>query len=256
MIETFSRIFSTGWERFRLRLNLQWKILLLVAVSMSLILVTSSYLHTVRTRAVIARDHYENAISQTSVLTNRIAAYDYFSSIEDYIGRHSADYYAVLAEVGQGTWNPQRDPLPWIKFCLTAHYRQANSLLRRLAEMRSIWDQLEALAKGHRLNLRVVNALAEAALGYKVRNPSYRRLAEVSNQVAKYDLKTLADLGLLIPVGERRGRFYERGEVLTQIRNSVRTPRTEEVDPFAEPDTTSSPQQGVLPGFASRPNSG
>jgi len=83
MIETFSRIFSTGWERFRLRLNLQWKILLLVAVSMSLILVTSSYLHTVRTRAVIARDHYENAISQTSVLTNRIAAYDYFSSIED-----------------------------------------------------------------------------------------------------------------------------------------------------------------------------
>jgi len=83
MIETLSRIFSTGWERFRLRLNLQWKILLLVAVSMSLILVTSSYLHTVRTRAVIARDHYENAISQTSVLTNRIAAYDYFSSIED-----------------------------------------------------------------------------------------------------------------------------------------------------------------------------
>jgi signal transduction histidine kinase len=83
MIKTLSRIFSTGWERFRLRLNLQWKILLLVAVSMSLILVTSSYLHTVRTRAVIARDHYENAISQTSVLTNRIAAYDYFSSIED-----------------------------------------------------------------------------------------------------------------------------------------------------------------------------
>jgi len=83
MIETLWRIFSTGWERFRLRLNLQWKILLLVAVSMSLILVTSSYLHTVRTRAVIARDHYENAISQTSVLTNRIAAYDYFSSIED-----------------------------------------------------------------------------------------------------------------------------------------------------------------------------
>ena len=67
----------------RLRLNLQWKILLLFAVSMSLILVTSSYLHTVRTRAVIARDHYENAISQTSVLTNRIAAYDYFSSMED-----------------------------------------------------------------------------------------------------------------------------------------------------------------------------
>ena len=67
----------------RVRLNLQWKILLLVTVSMSLILFTSSYLHTVRTRAVIAKDHYENAISQTLVLTNRISAYDYFSSLED-----------------------------------------------------------------------------------------------------------------------------------------------------------------------------
>src|SRR5882672_271383 len=83
MIEFLSRLFSRGCERLRLRLNLQWKILLLVAVSMSLILVTSSYLHTVRTRAVIARDHYENATSQISVLSNRIAAYDYFSSIED-----------------------------------------------------------------------------------------------------------------------------------------------------------------------------
>ena len=67
----------------RVRLNLQWKILLLVAVSMSLILFTSSYLHTVRTRAVIAKDHYENAINQTLVLTNRISVYDYFSSLAD-----------------------------------------------------------------------------------------------------------------------------------------------------------------------------
>src|SRR5258707_4459362 len=50
---------------------------------MSLILFTSSYLHTVRTRSVIAKDHYENAINQTLVLTNRISAYDYFSSLED-----------------------------------------------------------------------------------------------------------------------------------------------------------------------------
>ena len=67
----------------RVRLNLQWKILLLVAVSMSLILFTSSYLHTARTRAVIAKDHYENAINQTLVLTNRISVYDYFSSLAD-----------------------------------------------------------------------------------------------------------------------------------------------------------------------------
>ena len=83
MIEFLSKLLTRGSQALRLRLNLQWKILLLVAVSMSLILFTSSYLHTVRTRAVIAQDHYENAISQTLVLTNRISAYDYFSSLED-----------------------------------------------------------------------------------------------------------------------------------------------------------------------------
>ena len=83
MIEFLSDRLSRGWQALRVKLNLQWKILLLVAGSMSLILFTSSYLHTVRTRSVIARDHYENAISQTLVLANRISTYDYFSSLED-----------------------------------------------------------------------------------------------------------------------------------------------------------------------------
>ena len=50
---------------------------------MSLILFTSSYLHTFRTRAVIAKYHYDNAISQMLVLTNRISAFNYFSNLED-----------------------------------------------------------------------------------------------------------------------------------------------------------------------------
>jgi len=83
MIEFFSKLLIGGWQALSVRLNLQWKILLLVAVSMSLILFTSSYLHTVRTRAVIEKDHYDNVIGQTLVLMNRISEYDYFSSLED-----------------------------------------------------------------------------------------------------------------------------------------------------------------------------
>src|SRR5258705_7839558 len=83
MIEFLSRLLGWRWQALRVRLNLQWKILLLVAISMSLILFTSSYLHIARTRSVIAKEHYENAISQTLVLTNRISAYGYFSNLED-----------------------------------------------------------------------------------------------------------------------------------------------------------------------------
>ena len=67
----------------RLRVNLQQKILLLVAGSMSLILLASSYLHSGRIRSLIERDHYDNAVNQTVALGNRIAQYDYFSNPED-----------------------------------------------------------------------------------------------------------------------------------------------------------------------------
>jgi two-component system NtrC family sensor kinase len=83
MIGFFSNLIGRGWQLLRLRLNLQWKILLLVTVSMSAILLASSYLHIVRTRSIVQKDHYENALSQTLVLTERISAYDYFSNLED-----------------------------------------------------------------------------------------------------------------------------------------------------------------------------
>ena len=67
----------------RFSLNLQWKILLLVTGTMSLILLASSYLHSGRTRSLIEKDHYENAVSQTLALADRISTYDYFSSLED-----------------------------------------------------------------------------------------------------------------------------------------------------------------------------
>ncbi len=83
MIEFLSDSLRRGYDRLHLKLNLQWKILLLVAISMLLILFTSSYLHTVRTRSVVAENHYESAISQITVLTDRISRYDYFSNLPD-----------------------------------------------------------------------------------------------------------------------------------------------------------------------------
>src|SRR5215471_14789042 len=83
MIEFLFEVSARGWRHLFPRLNLQWKILLLVAISMLLILFTSSYLHTARTRSVVAENHYESAISQIGVLTDRISRYDYFSSLPD-----------------------------------------------------------------------------------------------------------------------------------------------------------------------------
>src|SRR5690349_15206927 len=74
---------AVGRVVIRWRPNLQQKILLLVAVSMSLIVIASSYLHSSRIRTLIDKDHYDNAVAQSDALGNRIAQYDYFSNLED-----------------------------------------------------------------------------------------------------------------------------------------------------------------------------
>lgn len=190
---------------------------------------------------------------QTMVLSRDGILSPVFSSIEEYVGRNPQEYYDVLAEVGQGSWHPERDPLPWIRFCLVAHYRQAKTLLRRISEMARLWNNIESEVKKRKLPERVINALVDAGVGLQVRNPTYRKQADVSNQVAKLDLKKLVDAGLLAPMGERRGRYYVAGEPIKQIAQKKRLPR-ERYDPFQELEElkikTERLNQPELPGFS------
>lgn len=165
---------------------------------------------------------------QTLVLArDRILAPEW-SSIEEYLGAHTQRYYDVLAQVGEGEWNPQNDARPWVRFCLEAHYIQAISVLRRARESEKIWTELEALLE-HRRGLpeRSIHALFDATLGLRVRNASYRSILkrfaaeEVSNQVATGDLRALAGAGLLEQHGKKRGTYYVAADLLQEIRNRV-----------------------------------
>jgi hypothetical protein len=129
-----------------------------------------------------------------------------------------------------------------------AHYRQARTLLRRLAEIGRLWNALEQEVKKHKLNERVVSALADAALGLNVKNPTYRKQADITNQVAKKDLKRLWDIGLLIPKGERRGRHYVASPQIQSIYKQSLLPR-ERFDPFKELAKQEKTVQPELPGI-------
>jgi len=170
---------------------------------------------------------------QTAVLCHDGAAAPIFSSIEEYIGYNQQQYYAVLADVGGGGWNPDRDVKPWIRLCLVGHYRQAQSLLRRSREFERVYAELELLVSRHGLPERSALALIEAAFGLRVRNASYRATADISNNLASRDLKALVDAGLLIPEGEKRGRDYLAGPRVKQIRAELRMPKASD-DPFAD----------------------
>lgn len=154
-----------------------------------------------------------------------------FSSIEEYLGCNTKTYYDVLQTTSGKKWNPEGDTRLWIKFCLTAHYRQAITLLKRSREIHRLWEALEAEAKKHKLSERTMMALMDAGLGYKVRNATYRSAAEVSDQVASRDLKLLVLCGLLTATGVKRGRHYTASDLVKQIRESTREPKGI-ADPF------------------------
>jgi Fic family protein len=163
-----------------------------------------------------------------------------FLSIEEYLGRNTAAYYAALAEAGGGRWQPDRDTRGWVRFTLTAHLRQARTLLRRITESERLWIELEGLLPRHGLSERTLVALYDAAQGLRVRNATYRAAfaeaeEEVSEQTASRDFRQLVASGLLVPHGTNRGRFYTAGPDLAAIRRAIVDARDvrDDSDPFA-----------------------
>lgn len=158
---------------------------------------------------------------QTLVLAREGVLHPVFCSIEEWLGRNTAEYYAILGATGKGKWNPRNDALPWLRFCLKAHYQQAAALIRRADELSELFDLVEGIITRKKLDGRMTIPLAEAARGIRLTNERYQRDADVTQYIASRDLKKLSDLGLIEPSGEKRGRFYRAGTELRHVRNNV-----------------------------------
>jgi len=182
-------------------------------------------------------------IMQTLVLSRDGILEPEFCSIEEYLGETRQDYYRVLGMVGEGAWHPDHSAKPWIRFCLQAHYRQAQRLLRRTRAYERAWMECETIAHKHGLPDRAIIPLFDATFGNKVRNALYRKDAEISENLASRDLKLLVDLRLLIAKGERRGRVYLAAEELRKLRVTL-----SEVTRVPEPEYV---EQLWLPGMGS-----
>ena len=179
---------------------------------------------------------------QTLVLARGGILSPVFSSIEEYLGRNTPEYYKVLAQVGRGSWQPEGDARPWVRFILTAHLRQARTMLRRIKESERLWGELEALVAGRSLPERTLPILYDAAMRFRVRNSTYRAILEeideeITEQAASRDLKQLTEAGLLVPHGVKRGRFYTASGELMAVRQAIEAARNsrDDSDPFATP---------------------
>ena len=172
---------------------------------------------------------------QTLILARDSIVTPEFSSVEEFLGHNTPDYYEVLGKIRQGAWNPQNSARPWVKFILRAHHMQAQTVVARLSEAGDTWSELETIGEAKRLPDRCVPALYDGSLGFRgVRRTSYMRLAEVEERTATRDLQQIVDAGLFIAHGERRGRTYSASEELRSVRAAARRSRPKPRDPYVE----------------------
>ncbi|MEK7265078.1 MAG: Fic family protein [Pseudomonadota bacterium] len=154
---------------------------------------------------------------QTLIIARNGAVSPEFSSIEEWLGKNTDAYYKILADVGNGRWSPENSALPWVRFCLIAHYQQANTLLKRNAVIGRVLTELDKLRAEHGFPERYLAALLDATFGYKVRNQRYREENDISDVVASRDLKEMTNAKFLSAIGEKRGRYYVAAKALLEI---------------------------------------
>ncbi len=169
---------------------------------------------------------------QTLVLAQDQVLEPTFSSIEEWLGHNTDDYYRVLAITGRGSWQPENDASLWVKFNLRAHHMQAQTLERRFREADTTLLALDELMSQHSIPDRLADALFDAVNLLRVRRQTYVRRTGVEERTASRDLARLVTTGLLEARGQTRGRYYVAGGELRRLANRLRHERRPLTDPY------------------------
>lgn len=172
-----------------------------------------AHLHTVSVHPFRDGNGRIARIVQSLVLAREGLLPPEFASIEEHLGSHTREYYAVLREVQGGRYQPERDATAWVRFCIEAHIAQAQRRLDQLTEAASRWRFLEELVERRGWPDRLVIALEQSLTGGTDR-ATYEAEADVSSATASNDFRRLLDAGLIEQTGRGRATRYHAAEAL------------------------------------------
>jgi Fic family protein len=154
-------------------------------------------------------------IVQSLVLAQEGLMSPEFGSIEEYLGAHTADYYAALNQAHGPTYQPQRDASNWVAFCVKAHLAQARQRLAQIEDAAARWTYLEELVGSRGWPDRLAIALEQSLIGSSDR-AGYAAEAGISAATASADFRRLADAGLVVQKGRGRSVRYQASERLRE----------------------------------------
>lgn len=172
-----------------------------------------AHLHVVSVHPFADGNGRISRIVQSLVLARAGLLTPEFSSIEEYLGRNTGDYYRALQQVQGGSYQPGRDATPWVRFCIAAHLQQARQRLDQIAAATARWAALEELVKWRGWPDRVLIAL-EQSLFDGAERKTYAAEADISPATATTDLRRLVDAGLITQQGRTRSTKYVASPVL------------------------------------------
>jgi Fic family protein len=154
-------------------------------------------------------------IVQSLVLAQEGLMSPEFGSIEEYLGAHTAEYYAVLNKTHGPEYQPQHGASDWVAFCVEAHLAQARQRLGQVKEAAARWAELEQLVASRNWPERLVIALEQSLMGGSDR-AGYAGEAEVSPATASADFRRLLDAGLVDQEGRGRSVRYRASKRLRE----------------------------------------
>jgi len=183
-----------------------------------------AHLHTVSVHPFRDGNGRISRIVQSLVLAREGLLSPEFASIEEYLGDHTREYYAVLQRVQGGRYSPERDASEWVAFCVDAHIAQARRRLDQIAEASKRWGYLENLVEGRGWPDRLVIALEQSLIGGTDR-AKYEQEAGISTATASNDFRRLLDAGLVAQEGRGRStRYFASEELRSHVKEAVRRP--------------------------------
>lgn len=178
-----------------------------------------AHLHTISVHPFRDGNGRISRIVQSLVLAREGPLAPEFASIEEYLGRHTPEYYAVLQRVQGGRYSPERDASEWVAFCVEAHIAQARRRLDQIAEAAIRWQFLEQLVESRSWPDRLVSALEQALIGGTDR-AKYEQESGISTATASNDFRRLLDAGLVIQVGRGRSTRYSASDELRRLQSA------------------------------------
>lgn len=172
-----------------------------------------AHLHVVSVHPFRDGNGRVSRIVQSAVLAREGPLAPEFVSIEEHLGRHTGAYYDALRTVQGGSYAPDRDATPWVRFCVDAQIAQMRARLDQIVEAGRRWAILEELVADRGWPDRAAIALQESLLA-GVDRATYAAAADLGLQTATNDLRRLVDGRLVRQVGRGRSTRYVATDAL------------------------------------------